>query len=40
MAEETLLVDLNVVPGKLEALEYPFRFPELGSALAYLLGKP
>ena len=40
MADETLLVDLDVAPAKLESLSYPFRFPKIGGALAYLLGRP
>ncbi len=39
MAEETLLADLALTPGKLLSLGYPFRFPELGQALPYLLGR-
>jgi NAD dependent epimerase/dehydratase family enzyme len=38
MADETLLADLNVTPAKLTSLGYPFRFPELDNALAYLTG--
>ncbi|HSH17002.1 MAG TPA: TIGR01777 family oxidoreductase [Verrucomicrobiae bacterium] len=38
MAEETLLADLALAPGKLKALEYPFRFPRLPDALGHLLG--
>jgi uncharacterized protein (TIGR01777 family) len=38
MAEETLLADLALAPGKLRTLGYPFRFPKLGDALAHLLG--
>jgi len=34
MADETLLVDLDVAPAKLESLSYPFRFPKIGGALA------
>ncbi|MCB1096778.1 MAG: TIGR01777 family oxidoreductase [Verrucomicrobiae bacterium] len=39
MANETLLADLAIAPGKLEQLGYPFRFPRLDSALAYMLGR-
>ncbi len=39
MANETLLADLAIAPGKLESLGYPFRFPEIGSALKFMLGK-
>ena len=39
MANETLLADLAIAPGKLEALGYPFRFPKLDSALTYMLGR-
>ena len=38
MADETLLADLNVTPGKLTSLGYPFRFRKLDEALAYLTG--
>ena len=38
-AEETLLADLAVVPGKLNSLNYPFRCPELAQALSHMLGK-
>ncbi len=38
-AEETLLADLAVVPGKLNSLNYPFRYPELAQALSHMLGK-
>jgi uncharacterized protein (TIGR01777 family) len=38
MAEETLLVDLHLEPGKLRELAYPFRFPQIEGALGYLLG--
>ncbi len=40
MAEETLLANLNVVPGKLQALGFRWRHPELESALRHLLGRP
>ncbi len=38
MAEETLLVDLHLAPGKLRELGYPFRFPRIEYACGYLLG--
>ena len=38
MADETLLADLSIAPAKLNAQEYPFRFPRLDGALAYMLG--
>jgi hypothetical protein len=40
MAEETLLADLRVKPGKLESLGYRFLYPELEPALRHLLGRP
>ena len=39
MANETLLADLAIAPAKLQQLEYPFRFPRIDSALAYMLGR-
>ncbi|MGK0185770.1 MAG: hypothetical protein ACI9R3_001551 [Verrucomicrobiales bacterium] len=39
MADETLLADLAIAPGKLQSLDYPFRFPQLSSAFKYLLGR-
>ena len=39
MAEETLLADLALAPGKLLSLGYTFRFPKVEGALAYLLGR-
>lgn len=39
MANETLLADLAIAPGKLESLGYPFRFPRISSALAFMLGR-
>lgn len=38
MAEETLLADLHLEPARLRDLGYPFRFPQIEGALAYLLG--
>lgn len=38
MAEETLLADLALAPGKLLSLGYPFRFPRLDDALTHMLG--
>jgi NAD dependent epimerase/dehydratase family enzyme len=40
MAEETLLADLAVAPARLQSLGYPFRFPNIAAALAYMLGRP
>ncbi|MFT7619762.1 MAG: hypothetical protein ACI97A_003419 [Planctomycetota bacterium] len=39
MANETLMADLAIAPGKLEKLGYPFRFAELSEALRFMLGK-
>ena len=39
MADALLLSSARVVPGRLEATGYPFRFPELPAALRHLLGK-
>lgn len=39
MAEETLLASARVVPAKLLASGYPFRYPELEGALRHLLGR-
>jgi uncharacterized protein (TIGR01777 family) len=38
MAEETLLADLHLESARLRELGYPFRFPQIDGALAYLLG--
>ena len=38
MAEETLLADLALEPAKLRDLGYPFRYPKIEGALAYLMG--
>lgn len=38
MAEETLLADLHLEPGKLRELGYPFRFSQIEDAFGYLLG--
>ncbi|MDF1811139.1 MAG: TIGR01777 family oxidoreductase [Verrucomicrobiales bacterium] len=37
MADETLLADLAIAPGKLEDLNYPFRFPDLQSAFEFMI---
>lgn len=39
LANEVLLGDLKVRPGRLESLGYPFRYPRLKEALAVMLGK-
>ena len=39
MADALLLSSARVVPRRLEATGYPFRFPELPAALRHLLGK-
>jgi uncharacterized protein (TIGR01777 family) len=39
MADALLLSSTRVVPRRLEATGYPFRFPELPAALRHLLGK-
>jgi NAD dependent epimerase/dehydratase family enzyme len=39
MAEEILLADLAIEPARLRDLGYPFRYPKIEGALAYLLGK-
>ncbi|MEM7387823.1 MAG: TIGR01777 family oxidoreductase [Verrucomicrobiota bacterium] len=38
MADETVLADLAVAPGKLTEWGYPFRFPRIDAALDHLLG--
>lgn len=38
MANETLLADLAIAPGKLEQLGYPYRFPDIDGALRFTLG--
>lgn len=38
MAEETVLGDLQVLPSRLEAVGFKFRFPRLPGALAHVLG--
>ena len=39
MADALLLSSARVVPSRLEATGYPFRFPELPAALRHMLGK-
>ncbi|MDA7643750.1 TIGR01777 family oxidoreductase [Verrucomicrobiales bacterium] len=39
MANETLLADLALSPAKLERLGYRFRFPKIGEALNFMLGR-
>jgi NAD dependent epimerase/dehydratase family enzyme len=39
MADELLLAGARVVPAKLVASGYRFRFPELEGALRHVLGK-
>ncbi|QDU31069.1 Epimerase family protein [Anatilimnocola aggregata] len=39
MADELLLASARVVPAKLEATQYPFRFPTLAAGLRHVLGK-
>jgi NAD dependent epimerase/dehydratase family enzyme len=38
MADETVLVSAKVVPGKLAATGYVFRWPQLAGALRHVLG--
>jgi uncharacterized protein (TIGR01777 family) len=38
MADELLLASARVVPAKLEASQYPFRFPTLAAGLRHVLG--
>lgn len=40
MAEETILADMAVVPAKLLANGYTFRYPDLEGALRHCLGRP
>ncbi|MEM9017003.1 MAG: TIGR01777 family oxidoreductase [Verrucomicrobiota bacterium] len=39
MARETILADVAVIPGQLLAREYPFRYPDLQSALSHSIGR-
>jgi NAD dependent epimerase/dehydratase family enzyme len=39
LADELLLSSLRVLPERLRASGYPFRFPTLGDALRHLLGR-
>ena len=40
MADELLLASTRVVPERLAATDFPFRFPDLEGALRHLLGRP
>lgn len=40
MADALLLASARVEPARLQATDYPFRFPELEGALRHMLGRP
>ncbi len=39
MAEETILADMPVIPGKLQEAEFDFTYPDIDEALKHLLGR-